>query len=256
MSVPRFSRAFSPLELLVSNALKPFVELRPVWPNFQSPFAGVSRAARVFERLLPFGHEVSEISRRGVEDAVRTAVAVPVNRQLTDWEVERIADSVVAKVQPKRRRKAKAVTEVYYEVVEPEPCQHSKPEVVEPAEGRKGRAAAELPSETMLKALKLLQKYGLRKYKSTRLATVVEHWVQRAEKVELAEDFDEEKSATRKWVREHSPVKPQGNRKNEGQLPALSTLDQVINSLEPIYQELRESMRSKLAPKSEVGKSA
>jgi hypothetical protein len=166
--------------------------------------------------------------------------------------MQRFVDLFVAKTKRKRRRGSAAVSDVDGEIVEPNVCVP-----VEVDELSEGRIVAELPRETLLKAIRLLKKYRLRKYKSLRLALVVEQMVLRAEMLILAESFDVEKRALRKWLEAQPvPPKPQGKLKNEGQLPTMSTFNQVINSLEPIYQELLETMRSKLAANSEVAKAA
>jgi len=256
MTVPSLTSVFDRLDL--GNVFRPiagtaFKPIGGVCPDWLARKLGTGLSP--LEGLPP---TPKERSRQVVADKIRAAtVTVPIERELTEWELERLADAWVTKTKRKRHRASAAVGEGDDEIVDPNVCVPGEPEVNEFVEGRNARAVAELPSETMLKAIKLLKKFGLRTYTSTRMANVVEQWVLQAEMLKLAETFDEAKKALREWLKaQPQPPKPQGKRKNGGQLPAMSTLNQVINSLEPIYQELRGSMRSKLAADSEVTKAA
>jgi hypothetical protein len=114
------------------------------------------------------------------------------------------------------------------------------------------RNPSELPSQRRLKALRLLRKLEKAKYQSIKLVAIVEQMIERADLGLMADTFEAEKKALREWLRTQSMPSIRGKRKNEGQLPKPSTFDKNINSLQPIYQELFESMPSKLAANSEV----
>jgi hypothetical protein len=85
------------------------------------------------------------------------------------------------------------------------------------------------------------------KYESTKIVNLVVEMIFRADRGMLADTFKAEKAALRAMVKRahRSPERPGGKRKNEGQLPSPVTFEKVINSLEPIYQELRKVVRSK-----------
>jgi len=192
-------------------------------------------------------------SRQDVADNIRSAGAtVPVDRELTTWEIELIADRVAAKTKRKHRASA-ARSEADYEVVEPEVgALDSDTDVAV----RKGRAVAEPPTERAVRALRLLKKHGLAKYNSLRKTGIVEWLIERADSFELPYSFDATKAELRDWIRIQQRPKVEGKRKNDGVLPELTTLYKIINSLQPIYQELLETMRSKLAAKSEASRAS
>jgi hypothetical protein len=230
--------SFSPIARCLKDAFAPLENLRASLSYLDALAPPTSRPA----------------SRRDVADSIRsTAVTVSVDR--TEWELDQIADRLLSKTKRKRRHGSAAVSDADGESAEPNVCAPVEAEGDELAEERN---VAPVPRETLLKAIELLKKHELRTYESTRLALVVEHMVECAEMLILAGTFDEAKKEIRSW-RKVQPVspRPQGKLKNEGQLPTMSTLNQVINSLEPIYQELLETMRSELAAaNSEVANAA
>jgi hypothetical protein len=94
-------------------------------------------------------------------------------------------------------------------------------------------------------AQRLLERCGRGKYTTTKLTNLVVEMVHRAEIRMLAPSFAEEKRALRRIVEtQGKQQRSEGKKKNEGQLPSPVTLNKVINSLEPIYQELRRAMSS------------
>jgi hypothetical protein len=201
-----------------------------------------------FESMLPSKPGASPSSRHDVAEEFRSArLALPVDRQPTDRELGQLVDQLLPRLQMALRKQV--VVDFEGEVVA-----GAEPAAVKDLTGAgKGRAVPALPNPRRIQALELLRKIGKAQYCSIKGVGVVEQMIERAELQIMANTFDAEKKALRQWLRAQPRLpKVRGKRKNEGQLPKPSTFDKNINSLRPIYQELFDSMRSKLAANSEV----
>lgn len=242
------SRVFRPIPISVFKPIPGICSDR-LDRSLKDAFAIVESAH--FGALVPSA--AGTPSRQDVADSVRSAaVTVSVDRQLTEWELDRIAERLLSQTKRKRRRASTTMIEAKYEIVEP------KVWALESNADKGARAAkravAEPPTERAVRALRFLKKHGLAKYNSLRKTAVVEWLIERADNGELPYPFDVAKTELRDWLRVKTRREPvEGKRKNGG-LPTMETLYKVINSLEPIYQELLESMRSKLAANSEVSR--
>jgi hypothetical protein len=180
--------------------------------------------------------------------------SVPFNRDMHMWEIEALADRLAEKLRPPSRRDRRQYVEIEGELTDRvvSDCEEKSPSTLSlPREPRE-----DLPSVTRLRALKLMEDFINAKYRSRKITVIIEQMVLRAECDRLAETFPAEKERLREWHKEQvALVEPRqrcGRRKNEGQLPAVSTFDKNINSLEPIYHVLRAEQRSKFTANSEV----
>jgi hypothetical protein len=99
-------------------------------------------------------------------------------------------------------------------------------------------------------AASLLEQIGKGKYKNSKITNLIIEMLFRAEKGLLAATFEAEKTALRRTVQRAEARK--GKRAGEFHYPSLSRFNQVINSLEPIYQRVQEALRSTIDGKSEA----
>jgi hypothetical protein len=189
--------------------------------KFNSPFQGIFDQPPTATRMW--------------DEAVR-AVVVEMEPQLAEQDVQRIVDAALAEVRAARRAKHSQDAAEPHDDEQPQRHAAGAVGVDEPAE---------IQDPKKRRVVELLQMIGRGKYASTKIGTVVEKMVERAEGNALAKTFEAEKIFLRDLVKEAKhPTEICANRKNEGHLPLLSTFNKDINSLQPIYQKLRETLRN------------